>query len=141
MYPAKILPYLERRATHMTRLTQLEDVTYIVITTSREPLTFRYQIISPVWEQINASKFKLSYFTSARITFVLSQNLSAQVALTSFTLQTLVNYTASIPSSCTKSVRIRLVATCHLQTCYNLLKQLAASLRITSFHNELEISL
>ena len=34
----------------------------------------------------------------------------------------------SISSGCNKSVQIRLVATCHLQTCYNLLKQLAAGL-------------
>ena len=33
------------------------------------------------------------------------------------------------------------VATCHLQTCYNLLKQLAASLWITSFDNQLATSL
>ena len=39
------------------------------------------------------------------------------------------------------SVKIRLVATCHLQTCYNLLKQLAASLWITSFDNKLVSSL
>ena len=32
-----------------------------------------------------------------------------------------------------KSVKIRLVATCRLQICYNLLKQLAASLWITGF--------
>ena len=31
------------------------------------------------------------------------------------------------------SCKIRLVATCHPQTCYNLLKQLASSLWITSF--------
>ena len=31
----------------------------------------------------------------------------------------------SISSSCNKSVKIRLVATCHLLTCYNSLKQLA----------------
>ena len=46
-----------------------------------------------------------------------------------------------ISSSYNKSVKIRLVATCHLQTCYNLLKQLAASLWITSFDNQLAISL
>ena len=40
-----------------------------------------------------------------------------------------------------KSVKIRLVTTCHLQTCYNLLKQLAASLWITSFDNQLATSL
>ena len=34
----------------------------------------------------------------------------------------------SISSNCNKSVKIRLVATCHLQTCYNLLRQLATSL-------------
>ena len=34
----------------------------------------------------------------------------------------------SVSSNCNKSVKVRLVATCHLQTCYNLLKQLAASL-------------
>ena len=49
----------------------------------------------------------------------------------------------SIPSSCNKSVKIRLVATCHLQTynCYNLLKQLVASQWITSFDNQLAPSL
>ena len=35
----------------------------------------------------------------------------------------------------------RLVATCHLHTCYNLLKQLAASLWITGFDNQLATSL
>ena len=39
--------------------------------------------------------------------------------------------TFPILSSFNKSVKIRLVATCHLQICYNLLKQLAASLCIT----------
>ena len=34
-----------------------------------------------------------------------------------------------------------LVAICHSQTCYNLLKQLAASLRITRFDNQLATSL
>ena len=43
----------------------------------------------------------------------------------------------SISSNCNKSVKIRLVATCHLQTCYNLLKQLAASLLITSLDTQL----
>ena len=47
----------------------------------------------------------------------------------------------SILLSCNKSVKVRLVATCHLQTCYNLLKQLAASLWITSFDNQLATSL
>ena len=47
----------------------------------------------------------------------------------------------SISSSRNKSVKIRLVAICHLQTCYNLLKQLAASLWITSFDNQLATSL
>ena len=48
----------------------------------------------------------------------------------------------SISLSCNKSVKIRLVLTCHLQTCYNyLLKQLAASPWITSFDNQLETSL
>ena len=36
----------------------------------------------------------------------------------------------SISSSCIKSVKIRLVATCHLQTCYNLLKHVATSMLI-----------
>ena len=40
-----------------------------------------------------------------------------------------------------KHFKIRLVATCHLQTCSNLLKQLAASLWITSFDNQLATSL
>ena len=43
----------------------------------------------------------------------------------------------SISSNCSKSVKIQLVATCHFQTRYNLLKQLAASLWITSFGNQL----
>ena len=47
----------------------------------------------------------------------------------------------SISSSCNKFVKIRLVATCHLQTCYTLLKQLASSLWITSFENQLATSL
>ena len=34
----------------------------------------------------------------------------------------------TISPSCNKSVKIRLIAICHLQTCYNLLKQLATSL-------------
>ena len=40
-------------------------------------------------------------------------------------------------SSCNSYGKIRLVTTCHLQTCYNLLKQLAASL----FDNQLATSL
>ena len=40
-----------------------------------------------------------------------------------------------ISSSCNKSVKIRLVATCHLKTRYNLLKELVVSLWITSFDN------
>ena len=47
----------------------------------------------------------------------------------------------SISSNSNKSVKIRLLATCNLQTCYNLLKQLAASLWITSFDNQLATSL
>ena len=38
-------------------------------------------------------------------------------------------------------VKIRLVAICHLQTFYNLLKQLAASLWITNSDNQLATSL
>ena len=45
------------------------------------------------------------------------------------------------PAWLPKLVKIRLVATCHLQTCYNLLKQLAASLWIASFDNQLATSL
>ena len=40
-----------------------------------------------------------------------------------------------------KSVKIRLFATCHLQTCYNLLKQLVPSPWLTSFDNQLAASL
>ena len=47
----------------------------------------------------------------------------------------------SILSSCKKSVKIRLVAICHLQTCYNLLKQFAESLLITSLDNQFATSL
>ena len=43
----------------------------------------------------------------------------------------------SITPRCNKSVKIRLVTTCHLQTCYNLLKQFTASLWIISFNNQL----
>ena len=43
----------------------------------------------------------------------------------------------SVSSSYNKSVKIRVIATCHLQTCCNLLKQFAASLWITSFDNQL----
>ena len=43
----------------------------------------------------------------------------------------------SISSSCNKSVKIRLAETCHLENCYNSLKQLAESLWITSFDNQL----
>ena len=39
-----------------------------------------------------------------------------------------VETSLSISSSCNKSVKIRLVATCHLQTCYNLLKKVATRL-------------
>ena len=42
-----------------------------------------------------------------------------------------------ILSSCNKSVRFRLAATCHLKTPYNLLKQLAGSLGTTSVDNQL----
>ena len=38
-------------------------------------------------------------------------------------------------------VKIRIVAICHLQTCYNLLKQLAESLLITSLDNQFATSL
>ena len=47
----------------------------------------------------------------------------------------------SILSSCNNSVKIRLVAICHLQTCYNLLKQLAESLLITSLDNQFATNL
>ena len=36
---------------------------------------------------------------------------------------------------------MKFIATCHLQTCYNLLKQLAASLLIANFDNQLVTSL
>ena len=47
----------------------------------------------------------------------------------------------SISSSSNKSVKITLVVTFHSQTSYNLLKQLAASLWITSFDSQLATSL
>ena len=47
----------------------------------------------------------------------------------------------SISSRCKKSVKIRLVATCRLQTCLQLLKQLVASLWVTSIDNQLAPSL
>ena len=49
--------------------------------------------------------------------------------------------TSLLKSGSLQLVICRLVATCHLQTCYNLLKQLAASLWITSFDNQLATSL
>ena len=45
-----------------------------------------------------------------------------------------------MPRRFNKSVKIRLVTTCYLQTCYNLLKQLVASLWMTSFDNQLATS-
>ena len=53
----------------------------------------------------------------------------------------MVTISLSILSSCNKSVKMRLVAICHLQICYNLLKRLAASLWITHFDNQLTTSL
>ena len=47
----------------------------------------------------------------------------------------------STSSSCDKSVKIRFVAICHLQTCYNLLNQFANSLLMTSYNNQLVTSL
>ena len=47
----------------------------------------------------------------------------------------------SVYSSCNKSVKIRIVETWHLQICYNLLKQLATSLFMTSCNNQLATSL
>ena len=46
-----------------------------------------------------------------------------------------------LPLSFMKSAKIRLAATCHLQTCHNLLKQLASSLWMASFGNQLAPSL
>ena len=45
-----------------------------------------------------------------------------------------------ILSRCNKPVKSRFVATCRLQTCYNLLKHIAASLWITSLDNPLAAS-
>ena len=47
----------------------------------------------------------------------------------------------SISSICNRSVEIKLVATCHVQTWYNLLRQLVAGMRATSFDNQLATSL
>ena len=44
----------------------------------------------------------------------------------------------SISSSYNKSIKMRLAATGHLQTCYNLLKQLAASLWITTCNKSVD---
>ena len=52
-----------------------------------------------------------------------------------------VNVTCLDKAIYTNENKIRLVAICHFQTCYNLLKQLAASLWITSFDNQLATSL
>ena len=59
--------------------------------------------------------------------------------------QTCCNFTGLlslvISSDCKKSPIIRFVTTCHLQICYNLLKQLAPSLWITNVDNQLATSL
>ena len=59
--------------------------------------------------------------------------------------QTCCNFTGLlslvISSDCNKSLIIRFVTTCHLQICYNLLKQHAPSLWITNFDNQLATSL
>ena len=52
-----------------------------------------------------------------------------------------VSTSLSVSSSCNKSVKISLVATCHLQTCYNMFKKLAARLLITSCDNQLATNL
>ena len=58
------------------------------------------------------------------------------------TCQTQLETNLSISSSCNKLMyKIRLVASLHLDSCWNLLKQLAASLWMTSFDNELGTSL
>ena len=49
--------------------------------------------------------------------------------------------TSVLQSGSLQLVICRLVTTCHLQTCYNLLKQLAASLWIKSFDSQLATSL
>ena len=59
---------------------------------------------------------------------LIAKNATELLQVVNFTgLLQLINklqQTLSIFSSCKKSVKIGLVATCHLQTCYNLLAQL-----------------
>ena len=70
-------------------------------------------------------------------TFILNRPCSQKRV----TYRVQVETNLSISSSCNNSVKMRLVSTCHLSTCYNLLKQLAASLWIKSFDNQLATSL
>ena len=69
-----------------------------------------------------------------------AKNASYQFQLLVTTCQQVAT-NLSISSRCNKSVKIKLIATCHLQTCHNLLKQLAESLWTTSFDNQLATSL
>ena len=61
------------------------------------------------------SSFTAAQYIAKNATDLLQQTTCEQVATN-----------LSISSSCNKSLKLRLAATCHLQTCYNLLKQLAA---------------
>ena len=70
----------------------------------------------------------------------LAQNTTDLLQVLNFTglLQLVI---MSISSNCNKSVKIRIVETCHLQICYNLLKQLATSLLMARYNNQLATSL
>ena len=87
----------------------------------------------------------MKHFNSGRICFCLhSQKCDRLVAICQF-YRLLANCwevatRLSTSSSCNKLVKVRLAATCDLETCYSLLKQLASSLWITSFENKLATS-
>ena len=83
-------------------------------------------------------KVRVNIFTQPKMpqTYCKLSNLPACCNLSTWVATSL-----SILSSCNKSVKIRLVAICDLQNCYNLLKQLAASLLITSLDNQPATSL
>ena len=76
--------------------------------------------------QLKYLRFSFQLYTAKNVTDVLK----------------VVNFTGlSISPRCSESVKMLLAATRHLQTCYNLLKQLAANLWITSSDNQLGTSL
>ena len=82
-----------------------------------------------IWSFLYQSSISIP--TTVVLCWSTQQKTSDWLQLVNFTsMLQLVN---DISSSCDQRVKIRLVANCHLKTCYNLLKWLAASLLITSW--------